>query len=146
MQSHAVGYLGSSEARKVQIRVDFTGWWSKQVNMWDRGWMVIYIKCTSDRRQPANRLVGAKQVTMWMNVDTVNALIISSDFVARPFIRRSTVRVTHANFPNLAPVCLLIIKQLRRLGPLLLLKYFQVLLLLLLHGPIVLLPLYHKVH
>ena len=107
---------------------------------------MIYIKCTSDRRQLANRLVGAKQVTMWMNVDIVNALIISSDFVARPFIRRFTVRVTHANFPNLAPVCLLIIKQLQRLGPLLLLKYFQVLLLLLLHGPIVLLPLYHKVH
>ena len=34
MQSHAVGYLGSREARKAQIRVDFTGWWSKQVNMW----------------------------------------------------------------------------------------------------------------
>ena len=108
---------------------------------------MIYIKCTSDRPQPANRLVGAKQVTMWMNADIVNALIILSDFVARPFIRRSTVRVTHANFPNLAPVCLLIIKQLRRLGPpLLLLKYFQVFLLLLLHGSIVLLLLHHKVH
>ena len=145
MQSHAVGYLGSREARKAQIRVDFTGWWSKQVNMWDWGWMVIYIKCTSDRRQPANRLVGAKQVTMWMNVDIVNALIILSDFVARPFIMAFN-KITNANFPNLAPVCLLIIKQLRRLGPLFLLKYFQVLLLLLLHGPIVLLPLYHKVH
>ena len=89
---------------------------------------MIYIKCTSDRPQPANRLVGAEQVTMWMNVDIVNALIIPSDFVARPFIRRSTVRVTHASFPNLAPVCLLIIKQLQRL---LLLKYFQVFLLLL---------------
>ena len=103
--------------------------------------MEIFIKCTLDRPQPAKRLVGAKQVTMWMNVDIVNALIILSDFVARPFIRCSTVRVTHANFPNLAPVCLLIIKQLRRLGPLLLLKYFQVFLLLLLCGPIVLLPL-----
>ena len=108
---------------------------------------MIYIKCTSDRRQPANRLVGAEQVTMWMNVDIVNALIILSDFVARPFIRRFTVRVTHASFPNLAPVCLLIIKQLRRLGPpLLLLKYFHIFLLLLLHNPIVLLLLYRKVH
>ena len=52
--------------------------------------MEIYIKCTSDRPQAANRLVGAEQVTMWMNVDIVNALIIPSDFVARPFIWRST--------------------------------------------------------
>ena len=90
MRSHAVGYLVSKEARKAQIRVYFTGWWSKQVNMWGRGWMEIYIKCTSDRPQAANRLVGAEQVTMWMNVDIVNALIIPSDFVARPFIWRST--------------------------------------------------------
>ena len=69
---------------------------------------MIYIKCTSDRPQPANRLVGADQVTMWMNVDIVNALIILSDFVARPFIRRSTKSHTQT-FPIL--LCLSVDNQ-----------------------------------